>query len=124
MEAWIGIISIILNVGLGGGLVVTIATVKGLKKKSMNEAKSVELENIQTALIIWRETSEKQSKDQEQLLKKVSDLNLQVETLTTEVRRLKTVNSKILKLLEKIDAENYQNIVEEIKKELEGGKIS
>lgn|SRR5690554_4266830 len=122
MENWISIISIILNVGLGGGLIVSVATLKGVKKKSLNEAKSVELENIQTALGIWRQTSEQQKKDQEILLEKVTDLSKQVISLTKEVNRLKTVNSKILKLLEKIDAENYQIIAEEIKKELEGGK--
>jgi len=47
-----------------------------------------------------------------------SEIATQVEALRKEVARLTTINSKILKLLDKITGDNFEKIVEQIKKEI------
>ena len=58
---WTQIISLVLNLALGGGLIVSLATLKSQKRKGEAEAdkanaevKTTELDNVQEAIKIWR----------------------------------------------------------------------
>ena len=63
---WIEIISLVLNLILGGGLIVTIATLRSVKieaaanaKKAAAVATASEIENVEAVIKLWREMAEK-----------------------------------------------------------------
>ncbi|WP_157363812.1 hypothetical protein [Alkaliflexus imshenetskii] len=108
----------ILNLALGSGLVVTLSTLRAIRKeagakaqRAIAEARTNELQNVEAAIRIWRETAQDMSD-------KYESVSTQVDLLRKEVKRLNTINNKILKLLDKINPENLENIVELIKKTL------
>ena len=116
------LISLGLNVVFGGGFVVTFITLRSQKKeaaaraqKAVAEARTDEIQNVESAIKIWREMAES-------LSGKYDEVSLQVERLTREVTRLTNINSRILKLLDKITPENLQQTIEEIKKEIHDDK--
>lgn len=122
---WTQIISLILNLALGGGLIVSLATLKSQKRKGEAEAdkakaevKTTELDNVQEAITIWRNMAEALSTELKESRANSSEIAIQVEALRKEVARLTTINSKILKLLDKITGDNFEKIVEQIKKEI------
>lgn len=113
------IISLVLNVVLGGGLIVTLITLKATKKqaeadaqKALAAAKASEIENVDAAVKIWRELAEKMEERQ-------TGLSQQVEELSLEVRRLKNATNKVARLLDRITPENLGEMVEKIKSEIE-----
>lgn len=113
------IISLILNVVLGGGLIVTLITLKSTKKqaeadaqKALAVAKATEIENVDAAVKIWRELAEKMSERQ-------VGLSEQVEELSVEVRRLKNATNRVVRLLDRITPENLSEMVEKIRSEIE-----
>ena len=115
MYQWV---SLILNFVLGGGLIVTLVTLRSQKiqaaanaQKAIAEARADELKNVETAIKIWREMAES-------LADKYDVVAVQVENLTKEVARLNSINSRIVKLLDKLTPENMDKIVEQIKKEI------
>ncbi len=66
MENWIPIISLLLNLFLGGGLIVTLVTLKAQKKRAAADAelaeanaKEQEIGNVDRAIAIWREIAER-----------------------------------------------------------------
>lgn len=111
-------VSLVLNIVFAGGLVVTVATLKATKKeanhkaeKAAAEARADEIKNVESAIKIWREMAEAMTDN----YNKVSG---QVDKLTKEVTRLTNINSKIVKLLDKINAENFEHTVAAIKQEI------
>ena len=113
------IISLILNVVLGGGLIVTLITLKSTKKqaeadaqKALAVAKATEIENVDAAVKIWRELAEKMSERQ-------VGLSEQVEELSVEVRRLKNATNRVVRLLDRITPENLSEMVKKIRSEIE-----
>ncbi|MEL3904440.1 MAG: hypothetical protein P1P63_04945, partial [Treponemataceae bacterium] len=78
---WFEIISLLLNLALGGGLVLTIATLKAARKeadaraeKVRAEASANEIQNVEAAIKIWREMAESMSQRHEALMEQVEDL--------------------------------------------------
>lgn len=113
------IISLILNLVLGGSLIVTLITLRATKleadanaKKAVAVAKASEIENVDSAVKIWRELAEKMAERQNELAERVEELNV-------EVRRLKNATNKVARLLDRITPDNLGEMVEKIKQEIE-----
>lgn len=112
------IISLLLNLVFGGGLIVSLATLRATKneatakaQRAVAEAKTNELDNVESAIKIWREIAQ-------DMADKYEAVSRQVEQLSKEVKRLNTINNKIVKLLDKITPENIEHMVSEIKKQI------
>lgn len=110
------LISLVLNAVLGGGLLVTLFTLRSTRKKASEEAKASELDNVQDAIAIWRETAETLQKELEQSRERHQSVQKEIESLRRAVTRLTSVNNKMVKLLDKITPENLDSMVEQIKK--------
>ena len=111
-------ISLLLNLVFGGGLIVSLATLRATKneatakaQRAVAEAKTNELDNVESAIKIWREIAQ-------DMADKYEAVSRQVEQLSKEVKRLNTINNKIVKLLDKITPENIEHMVSEIKKQI------
>jgi chromosome segregation ATPase len=116
---WFEIGSLILNLALGGSLIVTLVTLRATKvqaeanaKKAQAEAKTTELENVESAIKIWRDMANDLSEKYETVLD-------ELEKLRREVSRLNRINTKIVKLLDKITPENMDAVIEQIKNEIQ-----
>lgn len=109
------LVSLILNLALGGSLIGTLFTLRATKKKAGEEAKASELDNVQDAISIWRQTAEKLQKELEQSGERHQSVQKEIESLRRAVTRLTTVNNKMVKLLDKITPENLDSMVEQIK---------
>lgn len=116
---WIEVISLILNLALGGSLVVTFVTLRSARKEASANAKraeatamSGEIDNIQAAIKIWREMAQKMADDR-------AVLATQVEELSTEVRRLKNATNRVIRLLDRVTPENMEETIGIIKKEID-----
>lgn len=117
--ASVEIILLILNLVLGGSLIVTLITLRATKleadanaKKAVAVAKASEIENVASSVKIWRELAEKMADRQNGLAE-------QVEELSVEVRRLKNATNKVVRLLDRITPDNLGEMVEKIKQEIE-----
>jgi predicted nucleic acid-binding Zn-ribbon protein len=122
---WIGGLSIIINAVLGGGFALQFFTLKSLRDKAAAEAdtasatsESIELDNVEKAIKIWREMAESLKKELLDSRERYAEVALQVEGLRREVARVNCTSNKILKLLDRITVENIEKIVEQIKSEL------
>lgn len=120
------LISMGLNLLLGGGFLVTLATLRSQKVRAKAEAKgasasaeSQELDNVEKAIRIWREMAESLKAELQDLLDKHEQVTRQVQELKRAVDRLNTTNTKILKLLDKIQPDNYEKMVAAIKEEID-----
>ncbi|SFL10055.1 hypothetical protein SAMN05216357_112126 [Porphyromonadaceae bacterium KH3CP3RA] len=105
------IISLVLNLLLGSGLIVTLVTLKSTIKKAEAEAKASEIGNVDSVAKMWRELAEKMETQ-------YMNVNEQVDKLSREVNRLRAINSKIVRLLDRITPENLVDMVEKIKQEI------
>lgn len=119
-------ISLILNLVFGAGLFVTLVTLKSVKQEASGKAqkaiaeaekevaavKKDEIQNVEAAIKIWREMAESMADRHEETMK-------QVEALRKEVNRLRLINNRIVKLLDKITPENLQDTVDMIKQQME-----
>lgn len=119
------IISLLLNLLLGGGLLVSLATLRQTKRKvgaeaekAIAEARADEIKNVDAAIMIWRKLAEDMSDKYNDISIKCETLSRNVENLTTEVNRLRLTNNRIIRLLDKITPENLEHVVAEIKQEL------
>ena len=116
---WIEIMSLVLNLVLGTGLIVTMATLRSAKveaaanaKKAEAAARASEIENVESVIKLWRGLAESMAEKQE-------FLTTQVEELNTEVRRLKNATNRVARLLDRITPENMSEMVDAIKKEID-----
>lgn len=126
MTQWVDIVSLILNLVLGTGLFVTLVTLRSVKREATANAetaeanakavaalaKANEIDNVESAVKIWRELATRMGDRQQKLA-------TQVEELSVEVRRLKNATNRVVRLLDRITPENMQEMVEVIKKEIE-----
>jgi archaellum component FlaC len=119
------IISLVLNFLFGGGLLVSLATLRQTKRKAgaeaekaIAEARADEIKNVDAAIIIWRQLAEDMSDKYNDMSIKCEALSRSVENLTTEVNRLRLTNNRIIRLLDKVTPENLEHVVAEIKQEL------
>jgi seryl-tRNA synthetase len=119
---WFSIISLILNLVLGGGFLVTIMTIRSIKNKASAEAKGAdaiaegsELDNVQKAIAIWRESAEASEIRYKSLLENYSQIANKVGELETTVRQLTATNKLILKILNSINHDNLEQKKQEAK---------
>jgi len=125
MSDVLSIVSIILNGLLGGGFFIQFVTLRSLRVKAQAEADtanantdSVELENVNKAITIWREMAESLKMELKESRDKYSEVADQVEALRREVQKVNTTSNKILRLLDRITIDNLEKIVEAIKSEI------
>ena len=125
MSDLLSIISIILNGLLGGGFFIQFVTLRSLRVKAQAEADtasantdSVELENVNRAITIWREMAESLKAELKESRDKYSEVAEQVEALRKEVAKVNNTSNKILRLLDRITIDNLEKIVEQIKVEI------
>ncbi len=116
---WFGLISLVLNVVLSGGLIVTFVTLKSTRvtadanaKKAIAEAKADELKNVESAIKIWRDMAEN-------MADRVEVLSVQVDKLNKEVTRLNAINTKILKAMDRITPDTFDEVIAKIKKDIQ-----
>jgi dihydropteroate synthase len=105
------IISLILNLLLGSGMIVTLFTLKSTKAKAAADARASEINNVDSVAKMWRELAEKMGNQ-------YAEMSVQVDKLTKEVNRLRAINSKIVRLLDRITPENLVDMIEKIKQEI------
>lgn len=111
------IVSLVLNLLLGSGMIVTLLTLKSTREKAAADAKAAEINNVDAVAKMWRELAEKMG-DQ------YSEVQEQVDKLTKEVNKLRLINSKIVRLLDRITPENMIEMVQKIKDEINSGEES
>lgn len=119
MNEILQIVSLILNLVLGGSLIVTIVTLKATRREADANARKAEanadgseLSNTEGAIKIWRDLAVEMSSRQDELARQVEDLSV-------EVRRLKNATNKVIRLLDRITPENLEEMVAKIKDEIE-----
>ena len=125
MSDLLSIISIVLNGLLGGGFFIQFVTLRSLRVKAQAEADtanantdSLELENVNKAIRIWREMAEAYKLELKEWRDKYLEVAMQVDLLRREVQKVNCTSNKILKLLDRITIDNLEKIVEQIKVEI------
>lgn len=125
MTNYTQLISIGLNLIFGSGFLITVLTLRSMRKKAGAEAKgaeasaeSTELDNVEKAIKIWREMAENLKAELAASNERYEGVARQMDSLRKEVRQLNRTNSKILRLLENISHDNLESTVEEIKSEI------
>lgn len=132
MEAWMQILSIVMNAVLGGGLLLTLLTLRSYKQKAEGEASQAtaqakvvehqadesEIDNVQKVATMWRELSEQLDKRLQSRDEQLEKLQSAMTDLQAEIKNLRNINARIAKSLDKIDAKNYETIVAQIKEDL------
>lgn len=113
------IISLVLNLVLGGGFLITFITLRSVKlkasaeaRKAVAEAKEHEIGNMGALVKMWQDMAEDMGGKHGELLE-------QVEKLRSEVNRLRLVNNKIVRLLDRLTPENMNEMVAKIKEEID-----
>lgn len=122
---WMSIVSMVLNALLFSGLIVTLLTLRATKRKANAEAKravaeavTTELQNVESAIKIWRDLADAMCQKYEIILEQNKAISDEVEQLRKQVSRLAVINNKIVKLLDKITPENLESMIEKIKQEV------
>lgn len=112
------IVSLSLNLLFGAGLWKALITLKSVKReanakadKAIAEATSDELSNSGAIIKLWRELAEDMGAKHTEVME-------QVEQLRKEVNRLRLINNKIVRLLDRITPENMEAMVQKIKDEI------
>jgi len=97
------------------------------RKKNNAEAEISELDGVEKAIKIWRETAEnllaevnKHLEEKRNLSDEISKLNETITTLYAEVNKLKQINNRILCALRNITPENAKQVVDELTQHIEG----
>jgi septal ring factor EnvC (AmiA/AmiB activator) len=117
----IELISVFLNLLLGGGLI-AIFTMRAQKRKVTAEAEkevasadSIELDNVEKAIKIWREMAETLKTELEKRDKDYRTMQEQLSEFKKAVDKMNTTNAKILRVLETISRDNIEGPVKQIK---------
>jgi predicted nucleic acid-binding Zn-ribbon protein len=118
------LISTIVTILLSGGIS-TLVTLRFVRlkakvdvKKAETDVKTSELDNVQEAVKIWREMAESLRDELEKSRNNYTKVTEEIELLRKQINRLTCINSKILKLLDKLTPENLEKMVEQIKSEI------
>jgi hypothetical protein len=122
---------------IGGGGVTYLFTLKAIRKEAMakadqatedvnktkSEVKSSELDQVQEAITIWRGIAEDMKTERDEYKANFllvsnhnAEMALQLESIRKELAKLSTINSKMVKLLDKITPDNLNEMVDKIKK--------
>lgn len=108
--------SLILNLVLGSGLIVSLATLKSTKQKASAEAESTQVGSMRDIIQVWKTAVDDLRGELEEARQLREQQQKEIESLRRAVSRLTSVNSKILKMLDKITHENLDVMMEEIKR--------
>ena len=125
----IELISLLLNLLLGGGFIVSVVTIRAQRNKANAEAKgadanaeSTELDNVSKAIAIWRDSAEASENRYKQLLEnyisiasKITGMECKMVDLEATVKKLSATNNQILKILKDINHDNLEQKKEEAK---------
>lgn len=91
--------------------------------KTKSEVKSSELDQVQEAIAIWRGIAEDMKTERDEYKANFllvsnhnAEMALQLESIRKELSKLSTINSKMVKLLDKITPDNLNEMVDKIKK--------
>ena len=103
------ILSMIANLILGGGLITTIATLRGNKRRVNAEADSADIDNIKKAIDIWKDAAE-------QMRHEVESANREMYAVLSEVAVLRKSIYDIRRIIS-CGTDAYEQI-EQIKKTL------
>lgn len=123
---WFEIVSALLNLLLGGGLIVTFVTLKAQRQQAQATAKQyeanaegTEIDNLEKAARIWRESLEAREKYYAELLSgtngELKQMRDRISDMETTIRQLTTTNRQILKILKDINHDNLEQKKEEAK---------
>ena len=83
----LGIVSLVINLLLSGELVVSMVTLKSLKKKAEEEAESAELGNINTAVETWKKIVDSLQEQIDRLLEQRASDAAKIESLSEQVKQ-------------------------------------
>lgn len=123
------LISLLLNLVLGGGFFISLLTIRAQRKKANAEAKgadanaeSTELDNVSKAISIWRESAQASENRYKELLEnyisiasKMTGMECKMTELETTVKKLTATNNLILKILKEINHDNLEQKKQEAK---------
>ena len=91
--------------------------------KTKSDVKSAELDQVQEAITIWRGIAEDMKTERDEYKANFllvsnhnAEMALQLESIRKELAKLSTINSKMVKLLDKITPDNLSEMVDKIKK--------
>ncbi len=123
MYDWLDIVSLLLNLILGGGLIVTFVTLKAAKKQAEATAEGSELDNVEKAVRIWRESAEQIAASGERrynelhgnLTKEIKSMSERMTEMEATINKLNKINGQILKILKDINHDNLEQKKEEAK---------
>ena len=115
MELLSPIITILLTGGITTLLTLRFVRMKAKVdvKKAETDVKTSELDNVQEAVKIWREMAESLRQELEKSRSNYNEVIAEIESLRKQIGRLTQINSKILKLLDKLTPENMEKMVEQ-----------
>lgn len=116
------LISTLVNVVLGGGLFVTMLTLRSQKKKVAAEARLAEavaqkseLDNAEEIARMWRENFDALNVELKETRLRAAEMALQIDALRKEVAKLTRIQNKIADLLNTVDHPNVAKIKEELR---------
>jgi flagellar biosynthesis chaperone FliJ len=104
----IELISLILNLVLGGGLIVTVATLRSQREKAKAEADGAEIDNAQKIVNMWAELSKNRAEADAQQIGALKDLA--VKRVESDEKQISALNSKI---------DEFENMFNSFKKTVE-----
>ena len=97
----LGIVSLVINLLLSGELVVSMVTLKSLKKKAEEEPESAELGNINTAVETWKKIVDSLQEQIDRLLEQRTSDAAKIESLSEQVKQQ---NAHIEELKEQVSS--------------------
>jgi len=117
-------VSTLINVVLGGGLIVTLVTLRQARKRASGEADqaaaiadSTELDNVEKAITIWRKMAESLESELCETRMKSEKMAAQLLSLNNEVERLRARNERMLRMIQTMNHDNFTDIIEQIQNE-------
>lgn len=122
MENWVTIVSLIVNFLAGGGVLVFFTLKPSIKKAGAEaermaaEAKTVEIDNEEKAIDIYKGLAEDLRKELINSKSNYTEVLTEMANLRKEVVKLTNVNKQMVKLLDKITPDNLTEMIDKIKK--------
>lgn len=125
-----GIVSLVVNLLFGTGLIVTLMTLRSQKAKARGEAEQAlagargsELENTDKMLEMWRETAEFLKRQLDEQKAKSDEMSKQLNLLQKEISKLSRINNRIVELLDNMDHDNFEEMVQKIKEKIQNDSL-
>lgn len=121
-----GVLATAVNLLLGGSFIYSIFTMRSQRMKAKAEAdgakaqsESTELDNVEKAVKIWREMAEQLKTEVRESRQNYESVVAEVNELKKAVKCLNATNRKVLRLLTEISHENYKDVANIIRSEIE-----